>query len=166
MRASLLILSVVVLAGPPGSASAQELTGKPEIITGDSLSVAGRRLRLYGIDAPEAGQSCRLGNGKSYDCGLVSKTALIDLTAGVAITCRLRDGKSDTFPYATCFAGGYDLSHGMAHTGWALAFPRDIARYRRAEERAHKARRGLWRGAFVVPWRWRDGARLAPKPGN
>ncbi len=166
MRASPLIFLVIALAGPPGSASAQELTGKPRIIGGDSLTVAGRHLRLYGIDAPEAGQSCRLGNGKTYDCGLVSKTALMDLTAGVAVTCRLRDEKSDTIPYATCFAGGYDLSHGMTHTGWALAVPRDIVSYRRAEERAREARRGLWRGAFVMPWRWRDGARLEPKPGN
>ncbi len=30
-----------------------------------------------------------------------------------------------------------------------------------AEAEATSARRGIWRGRFIVPWRWRQGDRLA-----
>ena len=136
------------------------------LISGDTLVLSGRRFRLYGVDAPEAGQHCRLANGKSYDCGLVSKAALMDLTAGVSITCRPRREKANGVAYPTCFAAGYNLSHGMAHTGWALAFPAQGTLYLRVQDRARKAGRGLWRGAFVTPWNWRNGKRLPGTAGT
>ena len=75
------------------------------------------------IDAPEQGQLCRVANGRAFDCGLVSKTALMDLTVAVSISCRLTGGTRDDLPEAQCFAAGYDLSKGMVHTGWALLWP-------------------------------------------
>lgn len=171
-------LALLALAGAFSPAGAAELSGRPEVISGDTLVLAGTRLRLYGVDAPEAGQSCWLASGRAYDCGRISTTALMDLTAGVSITCRPRaaqaartdkTGKTDETDntedtaYATCFAGGYDLSHGMTHTGWALAWPAAGTPYVRVQEAARKARRGLWRGAFVAPWEWRGGKRL-PAP--
>ncbi len=55
---------------------------------------------------------------------------------------------------------GYQLSEGMTYTGWALALRPVSERYVAFEERARTARRGLWKGLFVAPWEWRDGARL------
>lgn len=165
MRALVIIAVALALADIP-TAGAAEVTGRPDIISGDTLVVSGKRFRLYGVDAPEAGQHCRLANGKPYDCGLVSRTALMDLTAGVSITCRPRREMANGATYATCFAGGYDLSHGMAHTGWALAFPAQGTLYVRVQERARKAARGLWRGAFVKPWDWRNGTRLPATAGT
>ena len=31
-----------------------EITGKPRIIDGDTIEIAGQRIRLYGIDAPRS----------------------------------------------------------------------------------------------------------------
>ncbi len=47
--AALLLIPVTALA---------EITGKPRIIDGDTIEIGGARIRLHGIDAPEAGQSC------------------------------------------------------------------------------------------------------------
>ncbi len=66
--------------------------------------------------------------------------------------------------YAVGWLGtfGHTLSEGMAYTGWALALRRVTDRYLAFEAQARAAGRGLWRGPFVTPWDWRDGARLPP----
>ena len=143
-----------------GSAAPVTVTGKPEILSGDTLSVAGTVFHLQGIDAPEKGQLCQVSSGRSFDCGLVSKTALMDLTAAVSVSCRPTGALRDGLPEAQCFAAGYDLSKGMVHTGWALAWPRTGTIYGRVEITANKASRGMWRGKFIAPWDWREGRRM------
>ena len=40
------------------------------VIDGDSIEVAGERIRLYGIDSPEAKQTCReWAQSVEYACG-------------------------------------------------------------------------------------------------
>lgn len=136
-----------------------EVAGTAEIITGDVLEVQGQRVRLAGIDAPEPGQTCRLPH-RDYDCGLIAATALMDLTAGATVRCLLHREADDRTFLGSCSADGYDLSEGMAYTGWALAQPGEGEQYRTVEEGAKAARRGLWRGQFVKPWEWRSGTRL------
>ncbi len=131
-----------------------DISGKPTVIAGDIMIVNGVRLHLHGIDAPEPNQVC-VAKGKNYRCGTVAMTALMDLVAGTAVTCRLRENKASTFTYAYCEAGGFDLSSNMVHTGWALADRSSTDKYVPVEERAKKAKRGLWRGKFVPPWEWR-----------
>ena len=153
MRTFAAALLLLALAAAP--TSADEVTGPPTVVSGDLLEVGGQRLRLAGIDAPEPGQSCRLSD-RSYDCGRISATALMDLTAGVEVRCAAEPAAADGRPaLATCFAGDYDLSEGMVYTGWALADPESGGRYKRLETGAKKARRGLWRGSFEPPWVWR-----------
>jgi len=139
------------------------LRGMPEIVDGDTLILEGLHLHLLGIDAPELGQICILRN-KSFDCGDIARAALLDLTAGSQVTCRCvepADGERVNGEQALCTVDGYDLSEGMVYTGWALAEPARHLRYGRYESGARAAKRGLWRGAFVTPWEWRDGKRLA-----
>jgi len=82
-------------------------------------------------------------------------TALMDLVAGVPVTCRLTDARGAGFTYATCEAGGFDLSSNRVHTGWALADRKATKKYMAVEQRAKKAKRGPWRGEFAMPWDWR-----------
>jgi endonuclease YncB( thermonuclease family) len=128
--------------------------GIPNVIDGGSLELDGTQYRLYGIVAPDPRQNCEL-RGREYDCGHVSKTALMDLVAGVPIRCETRPPAPGGTIFATCFAQGYDLSEGMVHTGWAMAARRDGGLYLRIERQAQKARRGLWKGKFVPPWDWK-----------
>jgi endonuclease YncB( thermonuclease family) len=136
-----------------------EVSGPATIIAGDVLEVEGQRIRLAGIDAPEPNQVCRLPH-RDYDCGHIAATALMDLTAGATVRCVLHGKADDHAVLGSCSADGYDLSEGMAYTGWALALPGEGGRYRSVEEGARTAGRGLWRGEFVKPWEWRCGVRL------
>jgi len=161
--------SALVVCLPVGATAAEDsrdiakvvvVTGKPLVISGDEIEVAGRRFRLFGVDAPERGQSC-VAKGRVFDCGLISTTALMDLTAGVDVTCKPRRGTVAGTRLATCFAAGYDIAKGMVHTGWALAVPRSGTIYAAVEGFARTAGRGLWRGRFINPWDWRRGKRLS-----
>ena len=44
----------------------------------------------------------------------------------------------------------------MVREGWALAYGFAKA-YEREEAQARAAKRGLWAGTFLPPWRWRQG---------
>ncbi len=155
LSGSVLILLALCCSGEP--AQAKTVSGTARVISGEILEVAGRRLRLAGIDAPEPGQICTW-NDRTFDCGKVSATALMDLTAGVPVTCEVLD--DGVPPPARCHTpDGYDLSEGMVYTGWALAFPRQNNPLLEQEEIARKRRHGMWRGRFVPPWEWRDGAK-------
>ena len=169
-RVLLPLLGLALAAAPLGGPAQAEIAGPPKVVDGDTIEVQGAAIRLYGIDAPELGQICRIG-AHAYDCGKIARTALLDLTAGVSVTCELtppdpaggEDSAQGGQP-GRCSADGYDLSEGMAYTGWALAWRKVSKRYVAYEDRARTARRGLWKGEFVEPWAWRAGARL-PQAG-
>ena len=148
------VVALVALLFAVSPVSAVDLSGFPRVIDGETVEVGTARFRLYGIDAPDPRQTCEI-RGRSYKCGHVSKTALMDLVAGVKIRCvPLAKAESGT-RWATCYAGGYDLAEGMVHTGWALAMSRNGGKYLRIERQAEQARRGLWQGRFIRPWEWK-----------
>ena len=146
----------------PAVAIAAELVGPPVVLDGDTIEVAGRVVHLTGIDAPEFGQRCRRGD-TVVDCGMIARTMLLDLTAGSEVWCVVNDPASRPgWPdVGLCRGGGYDLSEGMVHTGWALPIADAPARYQNVAAEAKSAGRGLWGFAFVAPPQWRAGARLA-----
>ncbi len=170
-RLRYLFLMLLLGAGLAGAPAVAEVAGPPKVIDGDTIEIAGTAIRLYGIDAPEFGQVCRIGT-HAYDCGRIARTALLDLTAGVTVRCTLahpspedarsHDGAKDGTEgrIGHCSADGYDLSEGMTYTGWALALRPVSERYVAFEERARTGGRGLWKGQFIAPWDWREGARL------
>ncbi|WP_299620318.1 thermonuclease family protein [Pelagibius sp.] len=169
-RSSVLIaLIVLALSVPPAAmaGAADDIRGQARIIDGDSLEVAGQTLDLAGVDAPEIEQRCERRN-RLYDCGRLAQAALMDLTAGTEVACRLlaaAPAGTAAPPLARCSAGGYDLSEGMVYTGWALMPPGPqaggrIAGFETIQDKAAEKQRGLWKGSFVKPWEWRKGARL------
>ena len=158
----LLSLCLTVMAASPAFA------GEAEVISAEVVAVDGQRYRLVGIDAPEEGQRCWL-KSKLFDCAEIAKAALIDLVTGGTVVCKAiepPETTEDGLPVALCRSDGYDLSEGMTYTGWALAIPASASGYRAFEEGAREAGRGLWRGRFIQPWAWRDGARLPEELEN
>lgn len=147
-------------------ASAPAHAGEPQrflVLDGDTVELDGRVIDLAGIDAPEFGQVCRRG-GTDVDCGMIARTQLLDLTAASEIECDLDRAvtRSGWPTVAVCRAGGYDLSEGMLHTGWALRPQAGDAAptYQAVADAARQAGRGLWGFAFVAPWEWRRGSRM------
>ena len=150
---TLAALAVLGLLAPPASA-AEAVTGTAKVIDGDTLEVAGQRFNLYGADAPELGQTCQWPN-KTIPCGDVARTALMDLVAGVEVTCKPQWKDPDGGWLAYCFADGFDLGENMVHTGWALVARQYCSHHSATEERAKAAKRGLWKGQFTTPRDWR-----------
>jgi endonuclease YncB( thermonuclease family) len=60
----------------PPSRTGENFTGRPRVVDGDSLELAGHRVRLFGIDAPESRQDCRDARGRFYACGREARDAL------------------------------------------------------------------------------------------
>ena len=66
---TILFAAVAFVAIAPFAANSAELTGKPRIIDGDTIVIGDQRIRLHGIDTPEAKQTCQRQNGTEYRCG-------------------------------------------------------------------------------------------------
>ncbi|MBK5947541.1 succinoglycan biosynthesis protein [Rhodobacter veldkampii DSM 11550] len=155
------ICSLIVLIASP--AFAQSVVGVARVIDGDTLEVAGERVRLFGIDAPEAGQACRDAAGRRWDCG-AHATARLEALSGGAVRCEGRERDRYGRLVARCAAGGQDLGAAMVAEGAAFAYARYSADYLPAEAAARAARRGVWAGAAERPEDRRRAA--APAPGG
>ncbi|MGF1610471.1 MAG: thermonuclease family protein [Kiloniellales bacterium] len=134
------------------------LTGPAWVIDGDTIIVAGERVRLHGIDAPELDQTfwCR---GQELACGAMAMAALEALTAGVTLRCEAIERDLHGRLIAKCFSpNGIDIGRRLVSAGWALAYRYYSMDYVDAEDEARKAKRGMWRGRFMKPWAWRASA--------
>lgn len=134
---------------------AEPYSGTAEILSGETLQVDGKIFRLRGIDAPELGQICTNKSGKSFDCGRISATGMMDLTAGTTVHCEPINSNEISPILAVCKAAGYDLSEGMVYTGWALADPQTGEDFSQFQQQAEDNKNGLWAGQFELPWVWR-----------
>lgn len=128
----------------------RQFAGVAEAVDGDSLRLAGERIRLSGIDAPELGQTCRR-DGEDYGCGREALKLLSRLVADLTVICggweRDRYGRR----LAVCRADGMDINRALVEQGWAVAY----GGYEDAEAAARQARRGVWAGDFERPSDWR-----------
>lgn len=146
-------------------AAAQTVRGNATALDGDTIDMTGDRIRLSGIDAPEAGQTC-MRDGAGWECGADAKRHLGSLLQGVEAQCQVRARGAQGVAIGECMAGGRDLSEAMVAAGLAIAVetsPGD-APYADLERRVKLVRAGLWGGAFDQPGEWRKAhpqARLA-----
>jgi len=131
------------------------VSGMPTIIDGDSLEVSGERFQLHGIDAPEPGDFCEKANGRRLDCGVIARSALLDLTAGLEVVCQPVQSASGTAGAADCTADGFSLNRNMIHTGWALVDRTVTDDFIEVEAEAKQKKRGLWRFSFE-PEAWAE----------
>lgn len=156
MRALALATAILLLVSP---ALAQTITGPARVIDGDTLDIAGQRIRLHGIDAPESKQWCRYGMAE-IECGKEATKAMRRLIAGKPISCHERDIDRYERIIAVCLnAGGQDVGADLVRQGWALAYRDFSLDYVDEESEAKAGKAGLWATEFVEPWEWRRGTR-------
>ena len=124
--------------------AASDIVGKARVIDGDTLEVGGRIVRLYGIDAPENGQTCMAG-GAPWPCGENAAFALAYATAEHWLRCETRGQDAAGRVVAVCFAGPYDIGARLVREGWARANPAVSPGYAEEETQAKRAGAGIWR---------------------
>ena len=154
--ASLVAVGLSIIALLVDSVAAATLTGKADIVDGDTIKVSGIPVRLYGIDAPEGRQTCQR-DGKTYGCGKQATQALANLIAGQSVQCEIVGRDDYARALGVCTAADTELNRTMVRDGWALAFVKYSDRYAADQGAAEAAKAGLWAGSFVKPWEWRLG---------
>jgi endonuclease YncB( thermonuclease family) len=153
------LLTMLALAlGIAGYREPQSVTGPASVSDGDSLRVAGRAIRLDGVDAPELRQTCERQG--SWPCGEAARDALRRLVDRQEVTCDLvgRDrygrslGRCRTEKRA-------DLGADLVRGGHAVGY----RRYEAEEADARERKRGLWAGTFTRPSDWRREQAAQPR---
>lgn len=138
----LALLFPLLLCAPPTSGA--DLTGKAEIVDGETIVIAGQEIRLHGIDAPTLGEICD-AEGVPWHCGQEAAFALAAAIGRTWVDRDIRDAGTLRRIVAVCRVGGpkgRDLGAWLVRGGWARAA---IADYATQEKAAQDASLGLWR---------------------
>ena len=158
----IIIIFLVMLS----NSIAEEISGIPKVVDGDTIHINNYKFRLEGIDAPEMRQQCKKESFrisffigytfyKDYSCGRVSKEKLITKIDSTEIKC-ISSSKDRYKRYiATCFKGKLNLNQWMVRNGFAIAYRRYSRKYVADEEFAKENKLGLWKGKFMEPEKWR-----------
>jgi endonuclease YncB( thermonuclease family) len=132
------------------------IAGKAWVIDGDSIEIAGTRIRLEGIDAPETDQACTDARGKPWPCGRATTNELRAHIRDRALTCNSRALDRYRRSLAVCsLPDGSDINAWMVRQGWAVAYGFS-GLYVSQQMEAEKAKQGIWAGGFTLPSQWRQ----------
>jgi endonuclease YncB( thermonuclease family) len=146
--------TVTVIRPGGSSTGGTGVTGRALVIDGDTISLNGQRVRLWGIDAPEATQTCRR-QGAPWPCGRDAAQTLAAWLNGRSVQCQERTRDEHRRSVALCRADGIDVSGWLVDNGWALAYRHYGDDYVAREQRARAAGLGIWQSTFQAPWDWR-----------
>ena len=160
LRHALLAVAATGLAGTLRAADLSLASGPAVVVDASHLDVAGRRFKLYGIDAPDLDETCNDADEKEYACGIEARNALAGLVAGAAVSCLPRGPNENAEALGVCSVGSGDVAQAMIAKGWAIADRTRTLYYEKAEEDARLTKLGLWQGRFVPPVAWRLGERV------
>jgi endonuclease YncB( thermonuclease family) len=138
----LLLFAIVLLA--TSFAMAGTPNGHIRVIDGDTLDVGGVRVRLHGIDAPEANQRCETEQGVTWDCGAWVSREVRARYQGKAAMCEALDNDRYGRVVARCKVDGQDMGAALVGDGLAFAYRRYSLDYDLIEKQAAVAEKGLW----------------------
>lgn len=147
------VVAALLLCPAPASSS-DTITGRASVIDGDTIEIAGKRLRLHGVDAPESWQKCSDGDGDTYRCGKSAAGALDRfLAASRPIRCDVVERDRYQRLVGVCFrADGRNVNRWLVESGNALDWVRySRGAYADAEKTARLSGIGIWRGDFQLP---------------
>ena len=158
-----IIITLLVLLS---NSIAEEISGIPKVVDGDTVHIDNYNLRLEGIDAPEMRQQCKKESFKissiigftfykDYSCGKVSKEKLKSKIRGSKIKCIFTTKDKYKRYIATCYKEKTNLNQWMVRNGYAIAYRRYSKKYVPDEEFAKENKLGLWQGKFMNPEKWR-----------
>ena len=132
------------------------VSGRAKVLDGDTIEIAGTRIRLEGIDAPESAQMCSRKGSGLWPCGKDATEHLKRMTSGRRVVCN--DAGEDRYGrmLGWCAVDGLDINAEMVRSGFAWAFVRYSKRYVSAEREARRAEAGIWQGEAEPAWAFRE----------
>lgn len=138
------------------------------VVDGDTIQLAGKTIRLHGIDAPEAGQLCNGVGGGQWRCGDEATRHLESLIGDDVPICDHRGTDDYDRVLAVCTVQGVELNRTMVTDGYAWAFRKYSQDYVGVEEEAARRRVGVWQAMNQTAWdyraaRWDAAAQEAPE---
>lgn len=143
---------------PPGTVKRQPaiaVSGPAHVLDGDTIEVAGTRIRLEGIDAPEGGQRCNRRLFGEWSCGTAATYALMGLVQNREVGCEDRGLDKYGRTLGICFVDGRDVNAEMVRMGLAWAYVKYSTANVAEEAEARAAGRGVWVAATMPPWEYR-----------
>ena len=151
LRLSYLALAMSALAT---SGHAQTMEGVAVVVDGDTIEMTGTRIRLVGIDAPEAKQSCQK-DGSDWACGEEATGSLSSIIDGKPIVCVAQAIDVYGRTIARCRNRIFDLGQEQLRRGMAIALDGAPEEYKDASAIAQRLRSGIWSSSFEIPADWR-----------
>ena len=153
MKTAIILLSLIILtAEAPAQTSGQAI-----VIDGGTVEIHGARIRIWGIDALESAQTCQTAAQERYRCGEQAASELRAFIARRPVTCVEVDRDRYKRAVAVCTVDGVELARWLVQNGYAIDRPRySLGNYSLAQSEAKRARKGVWAGSFVEPWRYRE----------
>ncbi|WP_254683734.1 thermonuclease family protein [Ruegeria sp. AD91A] len=125
-----LIVSAALMVGNMATAG-QTIEGKARAIDGDTILVAGVKVRLNGVDAMELGTQA----------GQQAKAATSKIVHRKNVTCELNGERSYDRMIGVCYANSEDVAAVLIANGYALDCARySGGRYKKYETRAARSR--------------------------
>jgi endonuclease YncB( thermonuclease family) len=155
---ALAVVASLAVAAPLSIADADGLPvyrGSAQVIGPAMLNLDGKRVLLWGVDAPVRGQPCYAAD-KTWDCATASAKTLLNLVGDQEIVCETR--RVDQFGriFAVCKAGEVDINRALVEAGMAVTLPKETTDYLAAEAAAKAKGIGVWRGPFTAPADYRE----------
>ena len=139
------------------------ISGIAKVIDGDTIRINKKKIRFFGIDAPEKKQKCQkpwitisfLTFNKEYLCGEFFTMKLEKKINNKFITCEWINKDKYKRYIAECFKNKKNINAWMVENGYALAYRKYSKKFVTQENIAKKEKLGLWIGSFEMPWEWR-----------
>jgi len=145
------------------SQNINKISGFAKVVDGDTIKINSKKIRLYGIDAPEKKQKCKktyltisfMSFTKDYMCGEVSTQKLIKKINKQKLNCNIIDVDRYKRLIGECFKRNINLNSWMVSNGYAVAYRKYSKKYVSDEINAKNNKLGIWQGKFEMPWDYR-----------
>ena len=145
------------------SENINKISGFAKVVDGDTIKINSKKIRLYGIDAPEKKQKCKktyltisfMSFTKDYMCGEVSTQKLIKKINKQKLNCNILDVDRYKRLIGECFKRNINLNSWMVSNGYAVAYRKYSKKYVSDEINAKNNKLGIWQGKFEMPWDYR-----------
>ena len=139
------------------------ISGIAKVTDGDSIRIEGKKIRFFGIDAPEKKQQCKkpwltisfISFSKDYPCGQISTDKLKKKIKDKLLICKWINKDRYKRYIAECFKDKTNINAWMVRNGYAVAYRKYSKKFVSQEIFARKEKLGLWSGTFIMPWDYR-----------